>query len=424
MAGVLYVTPGGNTNPNGVPTLPVSSIITLRLVVRQQGETVDAWVHNSPLPRPGRALQIRTEPSFPFHVEPSADGKHLHILPETFLEPDSAYTLRIDGDYYTGGLSIGNLTLGGRRSGRFSDTFSFRTQQPQPSSSPEPHAPLSVSEDKVSAFEWTRLAVPIPTMLPSLNQIGFDYMDWIVGTVSISEPDRDGVGKLLLWAIGGRRNQDSVLVADPASDFMLPLYGTYRGRAFIITNRRFTMAVTGIPIPFNLFQLRGDWDPELRVGPGATAYADTQVLSVPTFGPYLVIGGLANNWWQKLLAAGTYVTRPYDGPANLRPQGISVASMDYDAPTRTKDGLVMAKVYLEPGAAYPGVEHRPGILLLDASRGEPVPLDYAHNVSSTCDDDGNLSTVRLAIPAKTRMPKTLQSIVMLDLFPLHSQQID
>ena len=39
---------------------------------------------------------------------------------------------------------------------------------------------------KRQAFEWTRLAAPLPPMLPSLNQIGFDYLDWIVGTVDLS----------------------------------------------------------------------------------------------------------------------------------------------------------------------------------------------------------------------------------------------
>ena len=39
----------------------------------------------------------------------------------------------------------------------------------------------------MTTFEWTRLAVPIPTMLPSLNQIGFDYMNWIVGVVAMGE---------------------------------------------------------------------------------------------------------------------------------------------------------------------------------------------------------------------------------------------
>ena len=109
----------------------------------------------------------------------------------------------------------------------------------------------------LAASEWTRLAVAMPPMLPSLNQIGFDYMDWIVGVVEEGEPDASGDGRCILWAIGGRRDENGMLVADPESDFALPLSGIYRGDAFVLTNRRFTMEVTGIPIPFNLFQLRG-----------------------------------------------------------------------------------------------------------------------------------------------------------------------
>jgi outer membrane protein assembly factor BamB len=414
----FFVTPGGNTQVSATPPVSPASVLTLRLAVRRGGNTRNAWVHNSPLGRRDRALQIRVEPQFPFHVEQSADGRYLHIIPESFLEPDTPYTVHLDGNYYSGGLPIGNLTLGGRKTGTFSDSVSFRTSELKAN-----QLPLALSEHETSAFEWTRLAVPIPPMLPSLNQIGFDYMDWIVGLVSITKPDKHHRGSVTLWAIGGQRDRDGTLVADPGSDFMLPLSGSYRGDAFILTSRRFNMAITGIPIPFNLFQLRGQLAPDLQVRPGATVYADAKVLSIPTFGPYLVIAGLANNWWQKLLALGTYVTRPYNGPANLRPRGISVAALHYRAPTRFRPGALVAQLSREPGATYLLADHRPGLLLLDANNGEVVVLDYQHNIESTADHRGNLSTVTLTIPPRTRLPEALHAIVMLDVYPMHRQTI-
>lgn len=413
VVGLFYVTPGGNVQSSGTPTLPPAAVITLRLVVRQEGETLDARVYNAPFLRSRRAPRIEVDPAFPFHAEQSADGKYIHVFPQGFMEPDTTYTIRVEGDYYTGGLHIGNLTLGGRKRGRFRDAIAFRT------TGPADRLPLTVTEDRVAALEWTRLAVPIPSMLPSLNQIGFDYMDWIVGTVTVTPP-----GKLILWAIGGRRD-GGVLVADPDSDFMLPLCGTYQGDAFIVTNRGFNMAVTGIPIPFNVFQLRGQLGPDLRVRPGATAYADTEVLSVPTFGRYMVIAGLANNWWEKLLAVGTYVTRPYEaaGPANARPAGVVVESLAYQAPTRSRDGEVVARFRLEPGASYPLAAHRPGVLLIDAANAEAVYLDYQHHLAATADDAGNLSAVTLTIPARTRLPDALQAVVLLDVFPLYRQTL-
>jgi outer membrane protein assembly factor BamB len=417
-AGLFYVTPGGNTVLGEPPPIAAATVITLRLVVRERGETVDARVCGSLLGRSRRSLQVQVEPAFPFRWEPSANGRYVHIFPEGFLEPGTAVKIRVRGDYCSGGLHLGNLTLGERRRGQVDDSVTLRVAEPTAA-----RIPLAMAQDRVTALEWTRLAVPIPPMLPSLNQIGFDYMDWIVGVVDLGEPDARGVGKAILWAIGGRRGADGVLVADPASDFTLPLSGTYRGDAFILSNRRFELAVTGIPIPFNLFQIRGQLGPDLRVRPGATAFADTQVFSVPTFGPALLLAGLASDGWRKLLALGTYVTRPYaaTGPANRRPEGISVAALDVVAPTRTQDGRAVARLRLEPGASYPLAEHRPAILLVDAAGTTAVPLDYHDNLSATADEGGNLETITLRIPAGTALPEALKAVVILDVFPLHHE---
>ncbi len=416
--GVFFVTPGGSTQLDKNVTIPASAVLTLRLLVREAGETIDAWVCSAPIGCPKDALEISASPPFSFTVEPSADGHYIHILPAGFLEPDTEYTLTIDGNTYTGGVALGNLTLGGRKQERFSDTLTFTTE---PSAAGQ--IPLAVGDDAVTALEWTRLATPIPPMLPSLNQIGFDYLDWIMGPVLVSEPDASGAGRFALWVIGGQRDESGALVADPDSDFTLALSGRYQGDAFILENRSFTMPITGIPIPFNLLQMRGQLGEDGRVRPGATIYADTEAMSIPTFGPYLVIAGLANNWFEKLLVTGTYITRPYpaDGPASQRPAGLSVANLDYTPPTAEADGQVTATFRLEPGASYALDAHRPGILLLDADGVQAVPLDYHANLSATADAAGNAASVTLRIPAGTPLPDAPQAVVMADVFPLHRE---
>jgi hypothetical protein len=78
-------------------------------------------------------------------------------------------------------------------------------------------------------------------------------MDWIMGAVQVTPPDSSGQGRFILWAIGAQRGADNALEVDPQSDFCLPLSGRYQGSDFVLENRRFTMSITGIPIPFNLF---------------------------------------------------------------------------------------------------------------------------------------------------------------------------
>ncbi len=417
-----YMTPGGSVLDEFPEMLPAATQITLRLAVRRAGQPVDARLCN--LPRllfglvgcPPDALEVRAEPDFPMVVEHSADGKYIYIRPQGFLSPGTVYQLKVSGRYYTGGAQIGNLRLGGRQAGRFAQQFSFRVAPAQAR-----RLPLEMGEDQVGALEWTRLALPLPPMLPSLNQIGFDYMDWIMGVAAL-QPQGERDGKFVVWAIGGKRDDRGQRVADPSSDFTLPLNGYYQEDAFILTNRDFTMDVTGIPIPFNLFELRGCLAADGVVRPGATVWADTRALSIPTFGPYLVIGGLANNIYEKLLVLGTYITRPYNGPANRRPAGVNVVHIEYRAPTRTQDGLARATFHLAEGASCPGNQHRPGLLLLDLLRTEAIYLDYHAGLKSLVDGQGNLSGVELRIPAGKILPARLRVTALLDVFPLASRE--
>ena len=412
-AGLFYVTPGGNTLPAFPDTLPTAAMITLRLLIRENGETIDAFVCNNPIYCPDDALTIRLDPPTPFTWEKSADGRYLYIRPDGFLAPNTEYQLNVDGAYYTGGASLGNLQLGGSQTGTFSDRFTFHTEAPDLA-----QPPLEVSEDAVTAFEWTRLAAPIPPMLPSLNQIGFDYMDWIMGVVEISDPDASGQGKFMLWVIGAKRDADGNLVADPDSDFMLPLNGRYQGNAIIVENENIVMPVTGIPIPFNLMEMRATLGEDLVAEPGAALYADTEALSIPTFGPYLVIGGMANNVYEKMLVSGTFVTRPYPegGIANSHPDGVTLTDLDYLPPQGNNDGRITA--VLTAPQDFPWQEHRLAIMLIDSDSSTPVYLNYLDSTKTEIAADNTTAALTLTLPQTTELPTNIEAVIMVDVFPL------
>ena len=145
------------------------------------------------------------------------------------------------------------------------------------------------------------------------------------------------------------------------------------------------MAITGIKIPFNLFELRGQLDAG-GVTSYPAAFADTDTLGIPTFGPYMVIAGLAS-----------------DGKAA---------------------GQVAAEFSLDPGASYPIKAHRAALLLVDPDKNEAVYMDYLANLSTKPDTDGNLKTVTLTIPAATKLPARVQVYVMLDVFPEAQKSLD
>ncbi len=415
---LTFITPGGNALDAFPAEMPISSMVTLRLGVQQNGEPLAARLCDAPLGCPGDALVVKIEPAANLQVDHSADGRHIFIRPQTFLQANTAYKLTVSGRYYTGGLRLGNLALGGNQAGQFEQSFNFHT----PSAAGE-RWPLSIAAGQTSAFEWTRLAAPLPTMLPSLNQIGFDYIDWIVGTVALSDQTSQNPGKVVLWAIGAKRDAQGRQVVDPQSDFTLPLGGSYQGSDFILSNQSFRMPITGINIPFNRLELRGQLSPSGVVRPGAALFADTEVMSIPKFGPYLVVAGLANNWYQKLLVGGTYVTRPYDGAANLAPVGITTQQVTLQAPSGSQPGKATASFRLDSGKTYPIAQHRAGILLVDPATLEIVFMDYHANLSTQADASGNLASVELNIPAGTQLPAQLRAYVLLDVYPVFQQNL-
>ena len=126
MRGLYYVTPGGSLRLSPPETLPLSTMITLKLIVRTQGQTQDAHFCNTPGLCGKNSLHVTAEPPFDFAAEKSADGAYLTIRPSGFLQADSEYRLTISADLYEGGVSLGNLTIGGKKMGVLNQTFSLR----------------------------------------------------------------------------------------------------------------------------------------------------------------------------------------------------------------------------------------------------------------------------------------------------------
>lgn len=158
----------------------------------------------------------------------------------------------------------------------------------------------------------------------------------------------------------------------------------------------------------------------------ANVYAVAAPVTDPSYGPIFMMSGLLNDN-NKLAAGGTYIAHAYDplGSANKRPEGITVAAIDYEAPAPGilygQDGAVTADLILEPGVSYPKDEHLPTILLVDADSLEAVYLDYRVQTSCDVDAAGNVSKIRLTIPSATEMPQRLKAYVILDVFPLCSR---
>ncbi len=392
---MAFVSAGGSTRLAG-PRGPVAAATALgaRLLVRRSGETLDGAL---------TAPTVTTSPAFPFRSQLAGDGHFIHVVPEGFLRPGTRYSVRVAGGWEGDGAQ-----------GPVDGTIRFRTAPVR-----RRGAPLASGARRVSAFRLSRLAVPLPPIVPSLNQIGFDSYDMVVGALDVSKPDAQGEGSLLLWAVSTRRGPGGVPVADRRGAFSFPLAGRYRDDSVIVSQRGLNLTFSFGDVPLRRFELRMQLDGRLRSRGGAALYVEVSCPDVPVYGPAFIAIGLCNKDLT-LPASGTFVTGRYPaaGPANRRPAGVSVADVELRRPTATAAGEARARLRLGAGARFPAGRHSLALLLTDADTGAPVSLDYRKALSTRTDRRGNLTGVALRLPAGTALPAQVRAYVIADVFPL------
>jgi outer membrane protein assembly factor BamB len=409
---VFPVTTGGNTqHAGGTQTVNAATVLPARLVVRHGGETLDATMQ----PIPDAASLIHTSPSFPFTAELSGDGHYVFVVPDGLLTPGQTYTVRIGGTYSANGPSVGDLHLGATTLGSFDQTLQYRVA---PEAGP---LPLHTGQNEVTAMRLTRLAFPLPAFVTSVNQIGFDAYNLIVGAIRVTPSGSSGSASLLLWAIGARPGRNGVEQVDPTTTLAFPLAGSYQHNAIALSAQNATLTFSFGPVPVQQLDVRAQLSPKLVSAPGASIYGEVNCLSVPTYGPLLPTQRLCNDEG-KLIASGTFVTSAYDkrGVANKRPRGLTLSDLTLQRPTALAAGAAVATLAIAKDASYPAGSHAVSILLTDAASGAPVGLDYPADATTTKDAHGNIAQVKLTIPAGTSLPATVKAYVIADVFPIAS----
>jgi outer membrane protein assembly factor BamB len=403
---MFYVTPGGTTvTGRAAVEIPPATVLATRLLVRRGGWTEDAALQ--PPASPEGLVSVK--PRFAFTTQLSGDGHDLFIRPTRFLHPNTSYRVRIHGAWRAGGAASADA-------GTVDTTLRFRTSRSRG------RLPLDVRRHRVSAFTISRLAIPLPPLLPSVNQIGFDSYDMIAGAIERSRPDRRGSGRLLLWVIGARRDRHGALRPDPTGNFQFPLSGTYRHDTLDLSSGDLNLQFSFGSVPLGLFGIRGQMARDLAVRPGTGIYSETTCGAVPNYSLQLRFAGVCNAE-DTLAASGTLLSRRYGGhSANRRPAGVRLASLQITPATADSPGAAVATLALAKGRGYPASRHV-GSILLTGPGGEVVPLDYRDETTVGPDARGNLRTIRLTIPAGTALPSPVRAYAVLDVFPLGLRQL-
>jgi outer membrane protein assembly factor BamB len=392
-AALLYVTPFGSELPSPPATIAPNQPLTFSLVARRGGRDELASID-------GADVRVTFDPPCDARAEVSGDGRFLVVVPSSALRagPDGKVALAIDVGVLGSLERVGLRRMGGVPSGRATLTARFGLAAPPAA------APLAPS----TTWEVSRLALPIPTLMPSYNQIGFDSLHYLVGTVELDDDRRRGVALM----IGALLDERGAVVPDPATRAVVPLEVSVSddGGFVTFTNEAgLTVEVMNATIPLNSFRVAGRLD-----GGAAQVSGNTICAGVALYGPFLQQMGLCNAKSDLLSVAGAVLLARRDGGAPPSGVGAVTVALGDQAVTATLDGSTLR-----------ADAHVATLLLVDEATGRPVTLDYARGTRRTATASGALASVAVPLPAGGRasLPAAVRAILVVDTAPVSTTRL-
>ncbi|MBU0552445.1 PQQ-binding-like beta-propeller repeat protein [Myxococcota bacterium] len=354
---LLYTTAFGTPLAEAPQRIDPNQILGFSLFVREGGETQLTLLDT-------RSVQVTAEPPTALEVTISADRHFLTVRPVTGFAVGEI-ELSVTGDYLINPEREGLRFTGGETGGAFEERFTFTVEPPD------------VGAASHAAWIMSRLAAPMPTILPSYNQIGFDSLHYFIAAI---EPVEAG---MLGWVVGAKLEDGEVLI-DPATKALFPLIMHNEGDLFSFRSEGgLSLQVMNADIAFSAFSGAARL---LADGPAMMRLAISAVCGeIALYGPFLRQLGLCNPETDTLHAFGATLIEPIPAPS-LEGAGVVTFSVE--------GGVISAAL---PEATLKADEHVFSLLLLDAA-GHPLEIAYGLETIREADDGGLIRAVRLPVP--------------------------
>ncbi len=380
---LYYISPGGRSFVDPPKPVQRGAVLTVRLFLRRQARTVMGSIL-------ARSLKVNSVPAAEFEIIESPRNDYVHLLPRQMLAPATDYEVTVSAAYRVAET---------REVGTVRRVFSFRTVDEQ-----APPVPLTVGSNRTRAFQIRNLAPHQPSLIVSLNQIGFDSLD-LLGSVVHRAGDR-----WTLWLVGGKSGSQETVI-DPGTPTMIAMNGTMDGNSFILEGANFRLVTGGPPMDVSRIRVASQFDSTFSFDEGTSIIAQADCPKLGPVGLFLVLFGQCNSELQ-LPVVGTVRGFAYDGGANQRPPDVAVAQVAMEQRRIVADLRALH---------YPASEHLGAIIVLDEKDGMVVPLDYRACLTTAIDAGGNLAKIVLDIPEGVVLPaEGMRVIVLTDLYPLAS----
>jgi outer membrane protein assembly factor BamB len=399
---LLYTTRFGGPLLTVPDAIDANQPLTCSLFVRKGGDTVLAAIDGSNL-----QVDVQPPPQSPVRVDLSADRHFLVLTPTAPFQAgaDGKVTITFSGQYLVNLQRTGLRFSGGTAGGALQQSFALTVRAAPGGVLAVPIA-QNPGED-TGIIEVSRLAAPLPTILPSYNQIGFDSITYLLGIV---EGTADHA---VVWGIGaapsGPQGQTQV---DPASGLRFPLVMSWKdGLLDLINDQHFEVEFNGFNLPFDSFRISTRTDTTLNALQSPALIARAKCGDIQFYGAALQALGLCNPDTDILLASGAAELKAHQGGTQSAPAGLGTVTLQRMAASGGQPAAVVASF---SGSSLMASQHNFGILLVDATTGTPLNLGYIAGTQATPASDGTIASVSLAVDT---LAGPVRAYAMVDAYP-------
>ena len=377
-------------------SIDANSPLTFTLLDRKNGDTLLAALDRN-------SVKVSVPGNSGYRVEVGATNRFINITPVETWAPDAngSITVHITAAYKTNLLRFGLKFFGGQKAGTIDQTFTFKIDQPSGLDNPFHSA---VEDEKQSVLEFSRLAAPIPSILPSYNQIGFDSLHYISGAVSQTSD-----GKLLMWVIGGKLDENNKTVVDPTAVTRYPLLLDYsKGLVTLANYAGFkTKFIGSWDMPFASYRISDSLNPDGKFAHDATLVAVANCDEIEFYGIGLKLIGQSDFKTGKMYVRGA--TRLTFWPDASAPSGVGTVSTTINSTGVTANFT---------GTSLQADQHVYSLLLTNQD-GNPLPLYYTKNTIVQANEDGTLESVTLTFDKDEDISKAANIYVLIDTYPVY-----
>ena len=395
-AEVLFTSQLGAPLAEAPAVIDANQTLAFSLFVREAGDTKLALIDSD-------SLSVTVDPPAALRTEVSGDRRFLTVYPESGLQADGNgnVTIRVQGQYVVDPARDGLKFTGGTPGGSFDRSFTFALSAPV--ASPFAMQIPAQPGDASAVWEIYRLAAPLPTIMPSYNQIGFDSLHFLLGVVE-GTPDR-----FIGWVAGGKLAEtENKTVIDPETRALFPLEMRYENGLLTAVNEGgFGVEVMNAQISFELFRLTTRLASDGSTAETPRLLVSTKCSSIELYGPFLQTLGLCNTQTDGLSVYGAALLREHEGGVQSAPSGVGSVTFSAEA---DKAVAVLTGSSIDP------IAHSVGLLLVDVSTGRPVSLDYGLSTSREAGADGKLTRVTLDFGDRV-VAGDLRAYLMVDTYP-------